>query len=300
MMTLKTVCIGLFLMIDIAQAQYYFYNDDYYDKPVLLEPGISIGGMNCLTDLGGGSSGKWLSGINWNQSHFTFGAYFSTLFQRVVGLRVEVNRGTVSGCDSVLRGNTSVADRFDRNLSFKSSITECLLLFEFHPLFFIHSLQDKRWSPYLLGGIGVFHFNPMTKMDDNWTSLALLHTEGEGFPDFPARLSYSLSQKTFPVGAGFSIDISAQLAIRFECTYRFLQTDYLDDVSTTYVDPQLFDRYLDPETSALAKLLSDRRISSTNSSANFENGIRGNSRNHDGYFSAVIKLGIIVNRTKKQ
>jgi hypothetical protein len=213
---------------------------------------------------------------------------------------MEFNRGTVSGCDSLLDGRTSVIDRFDRNLSFRSNISEYLLMLEFHPLFFIRAMQDRRWSPYLLGGIGIFHFNPMTRIGNKWIALAPLHTEGQGFAEFPARLSYSLSQLNFPVGAGVSLDISALFTIRFECTYRFLKTDYLDDVSTTYIDPQLFDKYLDRPGSALAKITSDRRRSPPNNPLSFESGIRGNSNKRDGYFSAALKLGIIVNRTKKQ
>lgn len=36
-----------------ASAQYYFYDDKYYDAPLIFEVGGSIGIMNCLTDVGG-------------------------------------------------------------------------------------------------------------------------------------------------------------------------------------------------------------------------------------------------------
>jgi hypothetical protein len=35
-------------------AQYYFYDNNYYETPILFELGASVGVMNCLTDLGGG------------------------------------------------------------------------------------------------------------------------------------------------------------------------------------------------------------------------------------------------------
>ena len=38
-----------------ASAQYYFYDENYYDQAILIEVGGSIGAMNCLTDLGGKS-----------------------------------------------------------------------------------------------------------------------------------------------------------------------------------------------------------------------------------------------------
>ena len=34
-------------------AQYYYYNDRYYDNAVVMELGVSGGMMNALTDLGG-------------------------------------------------------------------------------------------------------------------------------------------------------------------------------------------------------------------------------------------------------
>lgn len=35
------------------KAQYYFYNDKYYENEVVVELGLSGGLMNSLTDLGG-------------------------------------------------------------------------------------------------------------------------------------------------------------------------------------------------------------------------------------------------------
>ena len=35
------------------EAQFYYYNDKYYDNPLAFEAGGSAGLMNSLTDLGG-------------------------------------------------------------------------------------------------------------------------------------------------------------------------------------------------------------------------------------------------------
>ena len=48
-----SIVILLTTLIEKASAQYYFYNDKYYDSPLLFELGGSVGAMNCLTDLGG-------------------------------------------------------------------------------------------------------------------------------------------------------------------------------------------------------------------------------------------------------
>ena len=48
---------GLIIVLLIGSkninAQYYFFDGEYYDNPILYEAGISLNAMNCLTDLGG-------------------------------------------------------------------------------------------------------------------------------------------------------------------------------------------------------------------------------------------------------
>ncbi len=55
MMKLKACIIFLFVVCisKQSQAQYYFYNNDYYNNDWLYEAGASVGAMNSLTDLGG-------------------------------------------------------------------------------------------------------------------------------------------------------------------------------------------------------------------------------------------------------
>ena len=43
----------LFFTAQKAEAQYYFFDDDYYDNPWVFEVGGSVNAMNCLTDIGG-------------------------------------------------------------------------------------------------------------------------------------------------------------------------------------------------------------------------------------------------------
>jgi hypothetical protein len=65
MKKLKIYAISVMAMLCLqltANSQSYFYNERYYDSPVLTELGLSLGAMNCLTDLGGRSgTGKNLS-----------------------------------------------------------------------------------------------------------------------------------------------------------------------------------------------------------------------------------------------
>jgi hypothetical protein len=60
-----------------AMSQYYFYNDEYYESALTWEAGLSAGGMNCLTDLGGrkGAGKKFIKDINWNATRPCGGVY---------------------------------------------------------------------------------------------------------------------------------------------------------------------------------------------------------------------------------
>src|SRR6187551_2933344 len=138
-----------------ANSQSYFYNERYYDSPVLTELGLSIGAMNCLTDLGGrsGTGKKFLSDVNWQNTRFCAGINFSLMYKNLIAIRVEGNYGQVTAADSVLEHDVSVAGyRYLRNLSFRSIVLEAYLGLEFHPLQLVTAFQENgiSLSPYIL------------------------------------------------------------------------------------------------------------------------------------------------------
>lgn len=51
---------------------------------------------------------------------------------------------------------------------------------------------------------------------------------------------------------GLRIELGSLFNARIEFLDRKLFTDYLDDVSTTYIDPALFYKYLNPSVAAIA------------------------------------------------
>ncbi|HET7899504.1 MAG TPA: DUF6089 family protein [Flavisolibacter sp.] len=121
----------------------------------------------------------------------------------------------------------------NRNLSFQSGITEFNLLGELT----VFNLYNIRWSPYFFGGVALYHFNPYVK-DSNGTKVFLkpLSTEGQGLTDYPDRKPYALTQFAIPFGGGIKYNINENIRLGLEIGFRRLFTDYLDDVSTTYVD----------------------------------------------------------------
>lgn len=285
--TASIVLLALVIQIQ-ARAQYYFYNDRYYDSKSLLEVGISTGGMNCITDI---SSGGAYKNINFSSSF-----YGDVIFSNVWGLRLEYTMGNVDAADSL---NSKRSVRL-RNLSFRSTIDEFALLGEFHPLMlFNFPSGPPRFSPYIMAGVGYFSFNPQTNYQGYWINLQTLHTEGEGFSEYPSVHNYKLSQLNFPVGCGLKYELSPIINIRLELLYRFLSTDYLDDVSTKFINPTLFSKYLSPQNATLAMALYSRRYEVQPGYTQVKDALRGDQNGNDAYYSFNLKLGVNLNRKRR-
>jgi hypothetical protein len=125
------------------------------------------------------------------------------------------------------------ADLKQRNLSFHSVVTEANLLLDYNIL----NLNYHKLTPYVFGGLAVFHFDPYA-FDSlgNKIYLKPLSTEGEGLAAYPARKEYQLTQLAIPFGAGIRWRFTDNITLSYEIGFRKTFTDYLDDVSTTYVD----------------------------------------------------------------
>jgi opacity protein-like surface antigen len=118
-----------------------------------------------------------------------------------------------------------------RNLNFQTKLWDIELGAQYNIL----SLNNSWWTPYIFAGVGLYHFNPFTHTADGTkTFLQPLSTEGEGI--VPGKKGYKLTQFNIPLGIGATYAISEDIRVGLEFGYRKLFTDYLDDVSTTYVD----------------------------------------------------------------
>ena len=146
--------------------------------------------------------------------------------------------------------------------------------------------------------MGIFNFDPKGSIEDangekQWYRLHPLKTEGQGFPEYPNKKPYSLTQFNIPMGFGLKVKMSERVNISPELLYRKTFTDYMDDVSTTYIDPDYFDVYLSPQQSLIARQIHDKTMGIITPGINrYEPGTqRGNSKNMDAYFSFLIKFG---------
>lgn len=147
-------------------------------------------------------------------------------------LRGMVNYGRISADD---RFNKDAGLR-SRNLNFKSQILEGNLQLMYRFM----DLEARRWTPYLVAGVGVFGFDPYTHDTlGNKFYLQPLGTEGQGLAAFPDKKMYSRVQIMLPFGGGIQFRVNDQITLGYEVGMRKTFTDYLDDVSTRYVDPDI-------------------------------------------------------------
>ena len=161
----------------------------------------------------------------YKNSKTVFGVTVAYPVTNRISIRAGVNFAKLVGADSLL----DQEDLRLRNLSFQTSLTEFSLVGEFNTF----DLEVKRWSPYVFGGIAVYHFNPYTMdLDGNKVNLKPLSTEGQGLPGYGEE--YSLTQLALPFGGGIKYNLTSQVRLALEVGLRKLFTDYLDDVSGDY------------------------------------------------------------------
>lgn len=154
--------------------------------------------------------------------------------------------------------------RYARNLQFRNDIKDLSIVgvYDFfrNPYSVIMRLN---FTPYVFAGISAFHHNPkglvpseaILRPDEpftpeqagEWVALKDLQTEGQTYSNF---------QLSIPVGFGVRFRVSQIMDLEAEISYRHLFFDYLDDVSTNYVDKGLLG-------SDLARIMSDRALEPT-------------------------------------
>jgi opacity protein-like surface antigen len=290
-----------FILVSSATAQHVMLGNEN----TAVEVGLNFGPTFFLGDLGGkvGKGTTFIKDLNYQLTKLMKGAFISVYPNEWLGFRLAGQYTYVEGIDSII--STHGVDelwRKQRNLDFKSNMWEVYGAVEFFPLQYIRREDydyDPRFRPYIFGGVGLYHFNPKGSLRDQngnvtWHELQPLHTEGQGFAEYPGRKNYKLTQLNLPYGAGFKYLVSGNINVGLELLYRKTFTDYIDDVSTKYIDPNYFNKYLSAADALIATKISDKTIGIvTPGVGRYAPGtIRGNPKRNDAYFSFLLKVGI--------
>jgi hypothetical protein len=191
--------------------------------------------------------GVFLGGSNYNgdfvdkgsilitsESHFSYGILARYNLTNRINFKGSIYKGMISGSDNNARENYQ--KKFIRNLSFRSSLMDISGQVELNLMPYKSGHFKYKYAPYIFLGVGYLKFNPQALYNGKWVNLQPLGTEGQGIARYNDRI-YSLSQIVIPFGFGWKQSITRNINLGLELSARKTFTDYLDDCSTTYVDP---------------------------------------------------------------
>jgi hypothetical protein len=222
---------------------------------------------------------------NLNRPKVAATAFFRKNLGNYIAARVGVSFAQLGYSDIYNDHNKYMSSR---NLSFNSRVWELTLQGDFNFFRFMPGEPEYSFTPYITFGAGIFSYDPYAYLQDEKIYLRPLGTEGQGSSLYPDRKPYSTTAFCIPFGGGIKYSINDRINIGFEVLHRFTNTDYLDDVSKTYVDPAVFP--LNPDGSqSTAYLMSDRSYE-LGPRVGIPGRQRGNSRQKDQFVTAMLHL----------
>lgn len=211
------------------------------------------------------------------------GIFFRKQVNNYVAVRVSGHYAQLGYSDIY---NTHNQFQQRRNLSFNSNIFEIALQGDFNFFKFIPEDPYHSFTPYVTLGVGVFSYDPYAYYRGQKVALRPLGTEGQGNAAYPDRKPYSSMGICLPFGVGVKYAINSRMNIGLEISHRFTNTDYLDDVSKTFVGQDRFPPGPDGQPS-LAQLMQDRSYE-TGEIIGIEGRQRGLPNQKDQYLIGAI------------
>lgn len=275
-------------------------------KKSSAEFGIGIGSSSFLGDLGGSKDiGRaFLYDLDLAATRPVIGIIFRKNLSHRLAFRLNSYFAQVWGDDAYTNTGTAPGDpgwsRRYRNLRFKSFILEFSTMIEFNFMPYEAGSMRYRFSPYFVAGIGMFAFNPRAELNGTWYSLRDYSTEGQGFAQFPEKQKYSTVAMAFPIGGGLKYNLNKKWGLSLEVAHRLTTTDYIDDVSTTYIDPALFYANMPAVDAGVAVQLADPSLGGYPEKTS-PGQQRGDPSDNDGYtFTGVLTLTYTISYSDRK
>lgn len=236
---------------------------------------------------------------NINRPKPAVGIFFKKQFNNYFGVRLSGHYAQLGYSD--IYSKTDFQKR--RNLSFNTEIVEVALQGEFNFFKFVPGDPYYIFTPFVSLGIGAFSYNPYAYYDNKKYYLRPLGTEGQniGYIDpntNKARKPYGSMAVCFPIGAGIKYNVSNNVNLSFQITHRLTLTDYIDDVSTTYIGNTTAHFPNDATGKAsVASILQDRSYE-TGSIIGVEGRQRGLSKQKDQFIIAEVGISFSLSSYK--
>ena len=241
------------------------------------EFGVTAGAAHYFGDLN--------NRANVNRPKIALGAFFRRQFGNYVSARIMGHYAKLGYSDMYSKNEYQKS----RNLSFNTDIFELALVGDFNFFKFIPTDPRHSFTPYASLGVGFVTYDPYAYYNNEKVYLRPLNTEGQTF--YQGRKAYGTTAIVVPVGFGVKYAISDKVNLSFEINYRFTTTDYLDDVSTTYIG---IDKFPSTSGKSLAGIMQDRSFE-VGPVIGVEGRQRGFSKQKDQY--AMAEIGISFNLT---
>jgi hypothetical protein len=260
----STVCTAFLNGRLEAQSQYAVRQEGEF--------GVALGAGHYFGDL---NTRAWM-----NRPKIAGSLFFRKNFGNYIALRIGASYARLGYSDVY---NTHNEYMYRRNLSFNSNVWELALQGDFNFFRFMPGEEGYNFTPYVTLGAGVFSYDPYAYLRGEKIFLRPLGTEGQGL--VAGKKQYSSMGISLPIGAGFKYALNERMNVGFEILHRITNTDYLDDVSTSYVDPAIFPPNPDGSPSN-AQLLSDRSYE-IGEPIGLPGRQRGNSKQKDQFITAM-------------
>lgn len=204
-------------------------------------------------------------------SGISAGIFVKRNFDGYFSARLTYSYGRIAAADSTANNQ----QQRDRNLSFTDGIKELSLIGEFNFMNYIPDAGPNKFTPFIYAGVGLSAYNPRTIYDGSQVNLRPLKTEGQR--------QYGDNTVVIPYGFGIKYNPQGKFTIAADIGYRYVLSDYLDDVSGLYPKKSAL-------TSDLSKALSDRSGEVTGNYIGSPGSQRGDFKPHDIYFFLGITL----------
>lgn len=273
---MKKIIVSAFFMVALGSG---IIAQERFNPNVLQgEFGVTLGAAHYFGDINTRAS--------LNRPKIAIGAFYRKQFNNYLAARLAVHYAQLGYSDVYSKNEYQKL----RNLSFNTDILEIALSGDFNFFKFQPNDPQHNFTPYITLGVGVFSYNPYAYLDNKKYYLRPLGTEGQNIAYTDAatgktRKPYGSMAMCVPIGMGIKYNVNDKFNISFQIAQRLTFTDYLDDVSATFVGE---DKFINPT----ARLLQDRSYEK-GTSIGIEGRQRGWSKQKDQY--VIAEMGITFN-----
>jgi hypothetical protein len=270
------------------------------DAQYAWDVGVHLGGANYLGEMGGKDQPRrdFVWDMKLGQTRWAVGGFARRKVNRLISVNAGLIYLRIQGADEL----STYRPRVGRNLNFRNDMFELYLRPEF-TIFQDNDLGGRGryrtdFRLFAYAGVAGYYHNPKGQINrqGDWYDLRPLQTE---------LVDYSSIGFAVPVGMGFHFTFKRRHRIGWDLGWRTTFTDYLDDVSTTYVDPALLLANGGPDAVALANqtayayaldptLPDPRNYGYYDENGNFITGQRGDPTHNDSYMTMTLTYSYVL------